>query len=73
MKIPTTKEELLALTLLWENAHVMLDSLDYSNCERLKAWNIITVCEDLFDKADCWLDENGNFCKEEASPFLSGS
>lgn len=63
-KIPKTKEELVALEKAYNNAQTTYSTNDDVNiCG--EAWHIICRCEALFEEANCWLDEDGEFVRVE--------
>ena len=63
-KVPETREELLELIYQWEYAYGIYESTKNWMHKR-QAWTTIGDCEALFDKCECWIDEDGIFVKEE--------
>jgi hypothetical protein len=61
----TNKEELLELTRIWSNAYRVYTASDDRN-EIAEAWETIGQCEKLFEQANCWLGEDGEFEVENA-------
>ncbi len=63
-RVPNSMAELLELENVWQEAQRVAYSSDDPKLVK-RARDVIAQAEKLFDLADCWIDEDGIFRKEE--------